>query len=111
LSISADALDRPLRTVRNKKKRNSLEIISQMLEAAGNGSRKTGIMYRANLSYALLVQYLSILREKEFLETSDNTIFFPTRKGNRFVKEFREFRELYESYEEKAQVIRKLFTR
>ena len=82
-----------------------------MLEAAGNGSRKTAIMYRANLSYDLLVQYLSVLQKNEFLESPDNRIFFPTRKGHRFLKEFREFSELYESYEEKAQVIRKLFTR
>ncbi len=82
-----------------------------MLEAAERGSRKTSIMYRANLSYDLLVQYLTVLRENEFLETPDGRIFFPTRKGSKFLKEFREFRELYESYEQKAQVIRKLFER
>ena len=111
MNLSPNALDGPLRVGRSKKKRNSLEIISEMLEAAEHGSRKTSIMYKANLSYDLLVQYLAVLRENEFLETSDDRMFFPTRKGSKFLKEFREFRDLYESYEQKAQVIRKLFER
>ena len=100
-----------MRAGRVKKRRNGLEIISEMLEAAEEGARKTSIMYKANLSYELLVHYLSILRANGFLETPDERTFFPTRKGQMFLKEFREFRELHDSYTQKALAINRLLNR
>ena len=109
MNLSPEPLDGPLQEGRFKRRRNSLEIMSEMLEAAEQGSRKTTIMFKANLSYALLVQYLSILKANEFLETADDgKTFFPTRKGQNFVKEFREFRELHDSYTQKALVVNRL---
>ena len=109
MNLSPESLDGPMEEGRIKRRRNSLEIMSEMLEAAEQGSRKTTIMFKANLSYALLVQYLSVLKANEFLETADDgKTFFPTRKGRTFVKEFREIRELHESYAQKAVVIRRL---
>ena len=109
MNLSSRRLDGPLQTTRSRKKRDSLEIISQMLEAASQGSRKTGIMYRANLSYELLIQYMSVLVENQFLETPDNRTFFLTMKGRRFLKEFREFGEICDTYNAKALIIKKLF--
>src|SRR6266550_3662675 len=63
LNLSLQTIDGPMKVGRVKKKRNSLEIVSEMLEAAWKGSRKTSIMYRTNLSYKLLVAYMSVLRE------------------------------------------------
>jgi len=108
LNLSPQSLDGPLEEGRIKRRRNSLEIMSEMLEAAEQGSRKTSIMFKANLSYALLVHYLSVLKANEFLETPDDKTFFTTRKGQTFVKEFREIRELHESYAQKAVIIRRL---
>ena len=108
MNLSPESLDGPMEEGRIKRRRNSLEIMSEMLEAAEQGSRKTSIMFKANLSYALLVHYLSVLKANEFLETPDDKTFFTTRKGQRFVKEFREIRELHESYAQKAVIIRRL---
>ena len=112
LSLSPETFDGPMKAGRaKKKKRNRLEIISEMLALAENGSRKTNIMYRANLSYDLLVHYMSVLRGNELLETSDGTIFFLTRKGRRFLKEFRELTELQDSCAQKALLIDKMLNR
>src|SRR2546427_32151 len=92
LSLSSQTFDGPKKAGRVKKKRNRLEIISDMLALAENGSRKTNIMYKANLSYDLLVHYMSVLRVNELLETSDEQIFTLTRKGRKFLKEFSELR-------------------
>ena len=100
--------DGPKRAGQVKKKRNRLEIISEMLTLAENGSRKTNIMYKANLSYDLLVHYMALLRGNELLETSDEQIFFPTRKGRRFLKEFGELRELQDKYARKSLLIDKM---
>ena len=94
-----------------KKKRDSLEIVSEMLEAAWKGSRKTSIMYRTNLSYKLLVAYMSVLRENQLLETTDELVFYPTKKGHKFLKEFREMRELQDNYAQKALLICKMLER
>ena len=96
---------------RVKKRRNRLEIISEMLEAAEKGSRRTGIMYRANLSYELLVHYMSVLRENGLLETPDERTFFPTRKGHKFLKEFGELRELQHGFTRKVLLINKMLDR
>jgi|SRR5438445_274031 len=104
----SQSFDGPMERGRIKKRRSNLEIMSEMLETAEEGSRKTSIMYKANLSYALLVHYLSILRANEFLETADEKTFFPTRKGQMFVKEFREFREIHDSYAQKVLAINRM---
>ena len=75
-----------------------MEIAADMLEAARKGARKTSIMYRTNLSYKLLVAYMSVLRENQLLETTDELVFYPTKKGHKFLKEFREMRELQDNY-------------
>ena len=112
LSLSPETFDGPMKADRvKKKKRNRLEIISEMLALAENGSRKTNIMYRANLSYDLLVHYMSVLRGNELLETYDGTIFLLTRKGRRFLKEFRELTELQDSCAQKALLIDKMLNR
>ena len=103
--------DGPKRAGQVKKKRNRLEIISEMLTLAENGSRKTNIMYKANLSYDLLVRYMALLRGNELLETPGEGIFFLTRKGRKFLKEFRELTELQDSCAQKALLIGKMLNR
>jgi predicted transcriptional regulator len=106
LTLASKKLNGPL-GIPKSKKRDSLEIISEMLSAAANGSRKTGIMYKANLSYELLVEYLSVIREARFIETPDEKTFFLTSRGRRFLKEFKEYKELRESANQKALEIRR----
>ncbi|MDH5267795.1 MAG: winged helix-turn-helix domain-containing protein, partial [Candidatus Bathyarchaeota archaeon] len=42
-------------------KRNRLEIISEILQVAKNGAKKTHVMYQCNLSYRQTEKYLNHL--------------------------------------------------
>ena len=52
----------------DRKRRDRLYIISEILNIAKGGSLKTQIMYGANLSFAQLNEYLNFLIKVEFLE-------------------------------------------
>jgi predicted transcriptional regulator len=68
--------------------RTKLEIISQILETANGGvTTKIKIMYKANISYAQLKDYLSILSNKNLLNYDlDTHAFKTTEKGLRFLE-------------------------
>jgi predicted transcriptional regulator len=65
-----------------------LEIISQILETANGGvSTKIMIMYKANLSYVQLKDYLATLTNKNLLRYDlDTHTFKTTEKGLRFLE-------------------------
>ncbi len=69
-------------------RRKCHDIIAEMLKAASGGKMKTHIMYELKLSYPQLVEYLSILVEKEFLANKtvrqgkrETTVYRTTLKG------------------------------
>jgi len=67
-------------------KRGELEIIYELLNLAEGGSRKTPLMYRANLSYNHFMSYINFLLEHGFLsldsdESSLENIYCTTEKG------------------------------
>ncbi len=58
---------------------------------------KTQIMYRANLSFAQLNEYLSLLLELKLLKTvtnSDRICYETTDKGFRYLQSYQAIREL-----------------
>ncbi|HEY6756565.1 MAG TPA: winged helix-turn-helix domain-containing protein [Nitrososphaera sp.] len=67
--------------------RNRIEIICQILEVANGGvTKKIEIMYKANLSYAQLKEYVMVLTESDLLRYDlDTQIFMTTEKGLRFL--------------------------
>ena len=70
------------------KRRDKLSIISEITEIAKNGALKTQIMYRANLSFAQLNDYLKFLTETKLLEKTANNgkeVFKATQKGKEFL--------------------------
>jgi predicted transcriptional regulator len=70
--------------------RTRIEIISQILEIANGGvTCKTRIMYKANLSYAQLKEYLRTLSDKDLLSYDlDTRTFKTTERGLRFLKTY-----------------------
>ena len=68
--------------------RSRIEIISQILETANGGiTSKIKIMYKANLSYAQLKDYLMILSDKDLIGYNlDTRTFKTTEKGLRFLE-------------------------
>ena len=90
---------------RKRKRRDRLYIIAEVLEIAKNGSLKTQIMYRANLSFAQLNNYLSFLLEVGLLrETSEErkTVYRTTKKGVRFLLNYHKIRNLIRVKDEKS---------
>ena len=81
----------------SRRRRDRLFIMAEILEVAREGVLKTQIMYRANLSFAQLKEYLSLLSDLNLLEavkTPEKKIYKTTHKGLRYLQSYREIREL-----------------
>jgi predicted transcriptional regulator len=74
---------------RKTEKRNSFETMQMILRQCASGSKKTHIMYRANLSHEQLEKFLAILFDKEFLAIKGGN-YTTTQRGYLFIKKFEE---------------------
>ena len=86
------------------KRRDRLHIMAQILEITKDGSLKTQIMYKANLSFAQLNEYLALLREMKLLEiivNGDKAIYRATHKGFEYLKSYKQIRDLLLKEEDK----------
>jgi len=84
--------------------RNKLEIIRDILfvvkVSGGNGSKKTHIMYGANLSYKLLTRYVEGVLEAGLISYDGESYYKLTEKGKMFL-------ECYDEYETKRRDLEK----
>ena len=79
------------------KRRDKLGIIAEILEIAKEGTLKTQIMYKANLSYAQLNDYLKFLLKSGLLQkfvSSGKDVYEVTEKGVDFLQRHCELTEL-----------------
>jgi len=94
-----------LSEISSKGYRNRFEIVKDILSvldfAGIRGSKKTHIMYGANLSYKLLERYIREVLESG-LVYSERGIFFISDKGKEFLK-------IYVNYENERKEINKHF--
>ena len=70
--------------------RNRLEIIADILRVAGDGAKKTRIMYFANLSYSLLEKYLAVAIKADLLVDNGGK-YEVTEKGRVFLEKFNDY--------------------
>jgi predicted transcriptional regulator len=85
------------------KRRDKLYIIAEILEISKEGSLKTQIMYRANLSFTQLNDYLTFMLKINVLEkvlVNDKGTYKATAKGLDFLQRYNEITELIKSEEE-----------
>ena len=78
-----------------RKRRDRLHIMAEVLVVARDGALKTQIMYKANLSFAQLNEYLSLLLELGLLKTKkmgQKTVYKTTRKGSKYLKGYEEIK-------------------
>ncbi len=71
--------------------------MAEILEVAIDGALKTQMMYRANLSFAQLNEYLKLLTDLKLLDIPENNvrkIYKTTSKGMRYLQSYREINEL-----------------
>ena len=81
-------------------RRGRLDIMATILTTSLNGSRKTNLIYKCNLSINQFKNYLDFLLEKGLLKKSIQKINSPyevmetTKKGKKFLKKYKELKEL-----------------
>lgn len=81
----------------SQKRRDKLYIIAEILEIAKEGTLKTQIMYRANLSFTQLNNYLNFMLKINLIEKimqNDREVYKTTEKGLDFLQRYREITEL-----------------
>ena len=79
------------------KRRDRLDIIAQIMEIANEGTIKTQIMYKANLSFTQLNIYLKRLTSLKLLSKTDadgKEIYTTTEKGLNFLQHHQELIEV-----------------
>jgi predicted transcriptional regulator len=82
------------------KRRDKLFIVAEILEIAKGGTLKTQIMYRGNLSFTQLNEYLDFMLKIEILEKikiNDKDVYRATAKGLDFLQRYRDITELLRS--------------
>jgi len=76
-------------------KRNSLEIMAEILSLCGKPQTKTRVMYKTNLSWRMLQKNLSELQSLGLIEVHNSlTKYATTQKGLKFLEKWRELVEL-----------------
>ena len=88
------------------KRRDRLCIIAEILEIAKEGSLKTQIMYKANLSFAQLSQYLKFMLKIKLIKKVANQgkdVYISTEKGLDFLQRQCELTEMLKTHEEKPR--------
>jgi len=81
----------------SSKRRDKLYIIAEILEIAREGTLKTQIMYRANLSFTQLNDYLQFMLKNDLLEKIDmggKEVYKASEKGLNFLQRYNEIVEL-----------------
>jgi predicted transcriptional regulator len=83
------------------KRRDKLHIVTEILEISKRGALKTEVMYKANLSFTQLNEYLNFMLRIGLLEkierAGDRTVYAITGKGRGFIVRYNEIRELTKS--------------
>jgi predicted transcriptional regulator len=81
----------------SRKRRDRLYIIAEILSIARDTSLKTQIMYKANLSFAQLNEYLNFLLKMELLQRNTEegkTTYKTTAKGMEYLQNYEEISNL-----------------
>jgi len=86
----------------SSKRRDKISIIAEILEIAKDETLKTQIMYRANLSFAQLNDYLEFMLKIDLLKKFLNrgkVVYTATEKGTDFLQRHCELTELLKENE------------
>jgi predicted transcriptional regulator len=89
--------DVSLMQINKERRRDFLSIVADILMISRRGIRKTQIMYKANLSFTQLNEYLTYLQKNELLVKTvmqDREVYVVTRKGTDFLHQHLELTRL-----------------
>ena len=82
--------------------RSRLDIIADILQVASQNSKKTQIMYQANLSYKVLQRYLKDITAASLIsfETAEQC-YVLTQKGQEFLDAYKDYAKTNKSIEKR----------
>ena len=89
-------------------RRDRLNIMAEIMEAAKGSQLKTRIMYRVNLSFSQVNEYLSFLTERGFLRVhveNRKKFYETTAKGNSYIEKYMEMANLLQPQELEAPMV------
>ncbi|MBN1681984.1 transcriptional regulator [Candidatus Bathyarchaeota archaeon] len=69
-------------------RRTSVDVNVDILESALNGANKTRIVYRSNLNFAIVRNYLDNLIKSGLLIIGEDGLYVTTNKGAKFIKDY-----------------------
>jgi predicted transcriptional regulator len=84
------------------KYRRRIDIVADILRVTEEGSKKTRIMYIANLSYKLLEKYLGETIVMGYVRSNESG-YEVTEKGRAFLEKYKEFSSKYSRFEKKFE--------
>ena len=88
------------------KRRDKLGIIAEILEIAKDGTLKTQIMYKANLSFAQLNEYLDYMLKTRLLDKLDinkKDVYVATDKGVDFLQKHADLAKMLDGEHENME--------
>jgi len=91
------------------KRRDKLSIMAEILEIAKSGTLKTQIMYKANLSFAQLNEYLKFMLKTKLLDkfyANGKEIYGSTKKGKDFLNRHSELTQLLKDPENSKNFVK-----
>jgi len=78
---------------RLKKRRGSIAIIVDILSVAEEKTKKTQIVYKADLNFRMVGEYLPHLVDKGLIENTDGE-YKTTEKGEEFLTDYQKMKEM-----------------
>jgi predicted transcriptional regulator len=90
------------KTNTTSKRRDKLSIMAEILEIAKDGTLKTQIMYKANLSFAQLNDYVKFMLKNGLINkfrANGKDVYAATKKGLEFLQRHFELTELLQENE------------
>ena len=74
----------------DRKRRNSMEIVIDILETCKGGATKTAIVYETNINFILAKRYIDYLMNAGFLQVvkQQNSLYLTTEKGTEVVENY-----------------------
>lgn len=81
------------------KNRNRMEIVANLLSIAEPGTLKTHLMYKANLSYVMITEYLFYLQNAGLIQeivdkNGTSKLFQTTSKGLKYLEVYRSLQSI-----------------
>ncbi len=75
----------------SRRKRSEAEISANILKIALNETKKSHIVYQANLNFEVIERYLKLLCKNNLISLSNNKTFKTTEKGLKYINQFEGF--------------------